>query len=287
MARPRGGRRPPPSARRSRRRSRRNRSSDLVARVAVAIPAIIFAIVIVASGGLVFALGVGALGIVCLAELYGLLDRAHPVKLAGFITMIALVLAAQYGSQFQVLLVAVAAVPLLFGLVLLGPRRRGATAAMAVTLLGVYWIGFAIAHAVLLRNLPHGDAIIVDVLVGTFIGDTGAYFGGRLFGRRPLAPEISPNKTVEGMLIGMVVAVAAVWFAGLYQDWLSGADALILGVGVALAAPLGDLFESLIKRDMDAKDTGRLFGPHGGALDRLDAALFTIPVGYYIWVALM
>jgi phosphatidate cytidylyltransferase len=287
MARPRGGRRPPPSARRSRRRGRRNRSSDLVARVAVAIPAIIFAIVIVASGGLVFALGVGALGIVCLAELYGLLDRAHPVKLAGFITMIALVLAAQYGSQFQVLLVAVAAVPLLFGLVLLGPRRRGATAAMAVTLLGVYWIGFAIAHAVLLRNLPHGDAIIVDVLVGTFIGDTGAYFGGRLFGRRPLAPEISPNKTVEGMLIGMVVAVAAVWFAGLYQDWLSGADALILGVGVALAAPLGDLFESLIKRDMDAKDTGRLFGPHGGALDRLDAALFTIPVGYYIWVALM
>ncbi|MGZ4202741.1 MAG: phosphatidate cytidylyltransferase, partial [Thermoleophilaceae bacterium] len=131
------------------------------------------------------------------------------------------------------------------------------------------------------------DAIIVDVLVGTFLGDTGAYFGGRMFGRRPLAPEISPNKTVEGMLIGMVVAVAAVWFAGLYQDWLSGADALILGLGVALVAPLGDLFESLIKRDMETKDTGRLFGAHGGALDRLDAALFTIPVGYYIWVALM
>jgi phosphatidate cytidylyltransferase len=235
----------------------------------------------------VFALGVGALGIVCMAELYGLLDRAHPVRLAGFITMIALVLAAQYGGQFQVFLVAVAAVPLLFGLVLLGPRRRGATASMAATLLGIYWIGFAIAHAVLLRNLLHGDAIIVDVLVGTFLGDTGAYFGGRMFGRRPLAPEISPNKTVEGMVIGMVVAVAAVWFAGLYQDWLSGADALILGLGIALVAPLGDLFESLIKRDMEAKDTGRLFGAHGGALDRLDAALFTIPVGYYIWVALM
>ncbi len=287
MARPRGGRRPPPSARRSRRRGRRNRSSDLVGRVAVAIPAIVFAVVIVASGGLIFALGVGALGIVCLVELYGLLDRAHPVRLAGFITVIALVLAAQYGSQFQVLLVTVAALPVLFGLVLLGPRRRGATAAMAATVLGIYWIGFAIAHAVLLRNLLHGDAIIVDVLVGTFLGDTGAYFGGRMFGRRPLAPEISPNKTVEGMLIGMVVAIAAVWFAGLYQDWLSGADALILGLGVALAAPLGDLFESLIKRDMDAKDAGRLFGAHGGALDRLDAALFTIPVGYYIWVALM
>src|ERR1700716_4425503 len=143
MARPRGGGRgaapgPPRSARRARRRSRRNRGSDLGARVLAAIPAILFAIFIVVQGGLIFALGVGALGIVCLAELYGLLDRAPPGKLAGFITMLALVLAAQYGSQFQVLLVAVAALPLLFGLVLLGPRRRGATAAMAVTLLGGY-----------------------------------------------------------------------------------------------------------------------------------------------------
>ena len=82
----------------------------------------------------------------------------------------------------------------------LGPEPRARlAAAMATTLLGIYWIGFAIAHAVLLRELPHGDAIVVDVLVGTFVGDTGAYFGGRAFGRRPLAPRISPNKTVEGL----------------------------------------------------------------------------------------
>jgi phosphatidate cytidylyltransferase len=287
MARPRGGRRPPPSTRRARRRARRNRSSDLAARVAVAIPAIVFAVVILVAGGLVFAIGVAVLGIICLAELYALLDRAHPVRLAGFISVIALVIAAEYGHQFQVFLIAAASLPLLFGLVLVGPRRRGATASMAGTVLGIYWIGFALAHAVLLSRLRHGDAIIADILVGTFVGDTGAYFGGRMFGRRPLAPEISPNKTVEGLLIGMVFAIAGVWFAGLYQDWLSGTDALILGVGVALAAPVGDLFESLIKRDMAAKDTGRLFGAHGGALDRLDAVLFSIPVGYYIWVALM
>jgi phosphatidate cytidylyltransferase len=287
MARPRRGRRPPPSARRARRRRRQNRSSDLGARVLAAVPAIVFAIFIVVEGGLIFAIGVGALGIVCLAELYGLLDRAHPIKLAGFLIMIGLVLAAQYGSQYQVLLVTVAGLPVLFLLVLASPLRRGATASMAATILGIYWIGFAIAHAVLLRRLLHGDAIIIDVLVGTFVGDTAAYIGGRMFGRRPLAPEISPNKTVEGLLIGMAAAVAAVWFAGLYQDWLSGTDALILGAGVALAAPLGDLFESLIKRDMEAKDTGRLFGPHGGALDRLDAVLFTVPVSYYVWVALM
>ncbi|MDX6643386.1 MAG: phosphatidate cytidylyltransferase, partial [Solirubrobacteraceae bacterium] len=211
----------------------------------------------------------------------------RPVKLAGFLGLIALVLAAHYGSQFQMMLVTVALVPVVFGLTVTGPRRRHPTLAMAVTLLGVIWIGLAIAHAVLLRDLHHGDAILVDVLVGTFVGDTGAYFGGRMFGQRPLAPALSPNKTVEGLLIGMVFAVAGVWFAGLYQDWFSNTQALVLGVGVALAAPVGDLFESLIKREAGAKDTGRLFGAHGGALDRLDAALFAIPVGYYIWVALI
>jgi len=259
--------------------------SDLGARLLVAVPAIAVALFLVIEGGAIFTFGLFVLGCVCLHELYGMFARAHPVRLAGFIALAGLLVAANYGDQFQLLLVLAATLPLLFGLTLL--QTRPSVGGLSVTLLGIYWVGLALAHAVLLRGLPHGLGIVIDVLVGTFLGDTGAYFGGRMFGRRPLAPEISPNKTVEGMVIGMVVAVAAVWFAGLYQDWLSGADALILGLGVALAAPLGDLFESLIKRDMETKDTGRLFGPHGGALDRLDAALFTIPVGYYIWVALM
>ena len=157
---------------------------------------------------------------------------------------------------------------------------------MAVTVFSIWWIGLAFAHAVLLRELPHGGGIIVDMLVGTFLGDTGAYFGGRMYGQRPLAPRLSPNKTVEGLMIGMVTAVFATWFAGLYQDWLPGTHALLLGIGVALAAPIGDLFESLIKREAQTKDTGRLFGAHGGALDRLDAVFFTVVTGYYIWVAL-
>jgi phosphatidate cytidylyltransferase len=139
---------------------------------------------------------------------------------------------------------------------------------------------------VLLRELPHGGTIIIDVLIGTFIGDTGAYFGGKLLGRRPLAPRISPNKTVEGLVAGMITAVAAVWFAGTYSDWLSGTDALLIGLGVAIAAPLGDLFESAIKRDAGVKDSGRAFGAHGGALDRLDAVIFAVPVSYYVWLAL-
>jgi phosphatidate cytidylyltransferase len=122
--------------------------------------------------------------------------------------------------------------------------------------------------------------------VATFVGDTAAYFGGRIYGRTPLAPLISPNKTLEGLGAGVVGGTAAFWVAGLYQDWLTGPHALLMGALVALAAPVGDLFESMIKRDLEVKDTGALFGAHGGVLDRLDAVFFTVPVAYYAAVAL-
>jgi phosphatidate cytidylyltransferase len=209
--------------------------------------------------------------------------RAQPARLAGFIALAGLLAAARYGGQFQILLVAVAALAPLFALTLLAPRPS--LAGLAITLLGIYWIGLALAHAVLLRELPHGEGIVIDVLVGTFLGDTGAYLGGRLFGRRPLAPRISPNKTVEGLLSGMLFAIVGVWLAGRYQDWLPGTHALVLGLGVALLAPVGDLFESFVKREAHVKDSGRLFGAHGGALDRLDGVLFAAVAGYYIWFA--
>ncbi len=257
--------------------------SDLAARVLVALPAIALALFLVIEGGSIYTLGLFVLGCVCMHELYGMYARAHPARLAGFIALAGLLAAAQYGGQFQILLVAVAALPVLFALTLVQPRPS--VAGLAVTLLGIYWIGLALAHAVLLRGLPHGEGIVIDVLVGTFLGDTGAYLGGRLFGRRPLAPRISPGKTVEGLLIGMAFAVIGVWFAGRYQDWLPGAHALVLGLGVAIFAPMGDLFESFVKRDAGVKDSGSVFGAHGGALDRLDAVLFAAVVSYYIWSA--
>ena len=143
-------------------------------------------------------------------------------------------------------------------------------------MLGVFWIGLALAHAVLLRELPHGDGIVVDVLVGTFVGDTGAYLGGRTFGRRPLAPRISPNKTVEGLVIGIVVGAIAVWFAGLYQDWLLGrARSAARPRRRDRGADRRPLRVAASSATRGIKDTGRLFGAHGGALDRLDAVLFT------------
>jgi phosphatidate cytidylyltransferase len=108
-----------------------------------------------------------------------------------------------------------------------------------------------------------------------------------MFGSHKIAPSLSPNKTVEGLIGGFLIGTMGFWFAGLYQDWLSGVDALIIGAAVAAIAPVGDLFESMLKRDLGTKDTGTLFGPHGGILDRLDAVLFTIVVGYYLSVALV
>jgi phosphatidate cytidylyltransferase len=247
----------------------------------VAIPAIAVALFLVIEGGLIFTAGVFVLGCVCMHELYGMYGRAHPVRLAGFLALAGLLAAALYGDQAQVLLAAVASLPLLFALTLL--QRQPSAVGIMVTLLGIFWIGFALAFAVLLRRQPHGLGIVIDVLVGTFLGDTGAYLGGRLFGRRPLAPSISPGKTVEGLFAGMVFAILGVWLAGRYQTWLPAKESLVLGLGVAIAAPVGDLFESFIKRGAGRKDAGTLFGAHGGALDRLDAVLFVAVVSFYIW----
>jgi phosphatidate cytidylyltransferase len=277
------GRRPPPRRRRDR------GGSDLARRILVAIPAGIYAIFIIVEGGWIFAAGILVLGLVCLHELFRMYDGLRPVRLAGFLALGGFAVAAQAGGERQVLLALVAFVPLLFLLALATTRheRPTVTERMAITMLGVVWVGMAVAHAVLLRGVVHGDGIIVDILVGTFIGDTGAYLGGRAFGTRPLAPRISPNKTVEGLLCGLAAAVLATWCAGLYQDWLTHGQALILGAAVGLTAPLGDLLESQVKRDAGTKDAGTLFGAHGGALDRLDAAFFTLVCGYYVWLAML
>jgi phosphatidate cytidylyltransferase len=276
----------PPSDERPPRRRERSQRSDLVARILIAIPAAIVVIIFINVGGLAFALFMIAVGWACLQELYRLLARWRPVAIVGFASVAAMVLAARYGNQRDVLEVAVATVPVLF-LVVVARGQGHATVSMAGTLLGIFWIGLAVTHGELLRQLPHGNGVFIDVLAGTFIGDTGAYVGGRLFGRRPLAPTISPNKTMEGLVCGMLAAIVTIFLAGLFQAWLTQTDALLLGLAVAILAPLGDLFESVIKRDAGTKDAGSIFGPHGGVLDRADAALFTIVAGYYVWFAVM
>ena len=257
-------------------------------RIGVALPWIAFALVIVAVGGLPFALAMIGLSVVGLSELFRMTRRYRPLVLVAFGTAAAMVLSAYYGSQFQIVLVVAASFPVLFGVAAARDSRERVTDSIAITLLGIAWIGLPFAHVVLLRELPgHGGALVIDVLVATFLTDTSAYAGGRLFGRRQLAPGLSPNKTVEGLAFGFVGGTLGFWFAGLYQDWMPGLDALVMGTCIAALAPIGDLFESMVKRDLGIKDTGNVFGPHGGLLDRLDALLFTIVAGYYLAVAFL
>ena len=275
-----------PRARRPRRR--RGRPADLGQRVWIAIPAAAYALIIISLGGKVFAAGILLLGFVCVHELFRMYEGLRPVRLAGFVGLTGLAAAAAFGGEHQVLLAVVAFFPVLFLLGLAMPERPEVplTDGMMITLLGTFWVGLALAHAILLRDLPHGGGLVLAVLLGTFVGDTAAYLGGRALGTRPLAARISPSKTVEGLACGVAGAALAVWWYGLSSEWMGGVKGIVLGLVVGALAPVGDLFESKIKRDAGTKDAGTLFGAHGGALDRLDAAFFTLVGGYYVWLAL-
>jgi phosphatidate cytidylyltransferase len=260
--------------------------SETTARVVVAIPWVIVAIAIVGIGGDVFTLAMVVFGVLGLREFFRMSASVHPIVLPGYATVAAMVLAAHFGDSFQILLVFAALFPVMFAFAAVRRSHELITTSIAFTVLGVAWLGLGFSHAVLLRDLPtHGAALLIDVLVATFVSDTAAYAAGRLFGSRRITPRISPNKTLEGLIGGVIGGTLGFWFAGLYQDWLPGLDALIMGFCIALIAPVGDLFASMLKRDLGVKDTGSLFGPHGGLIDRLDAVLFTVVAGYYLSVA--
>ena len=277
----------PVRGRRAARQSRRARFETL-ARTLVAVPWIVFAIVIIVAGGVPFMLAMVGLALLGMLEFFRITADARPFVPVGFAVVAAVIIAAHYSTGRNAALIAGLSFPLMFAFAAGRPSREGVTLSFGVTLLGIAWIGAPFAHAVLLRDLPlHGGALLIDVLVATFVADTAAYIGGRLFGRHALAPSLSPNKTLEGLGAGFLGGVIGFWIAGLYQDWLTGADALLMGAVVAAVAPMGDLFESMIKRDLGVKDTGRAFGPHGGVLDRLDAVLFTVVAGFYLSIALV
>ncbi len=279
--------RPPQREPRKPRRQRRG-TGETAKRVLVALPWIVFAIAITVAGGIVFMLAMVAIGVLAVREFDAIAERYRPLVLPAYAAVTGLVVAAHFGSAFNVLYVLAASFLLIFAFAARPRHQNGATVSIGVTLLGVLWIGIPLAHAVLLRDLPsHGAALLIDVLVGTFVTDTAAYATGRMFGSHKITPNISPNKTIEGLVGGFLIGTMGFWFAGLYQDWLSGVDALLIGAAVAAVAPMGDLFESMLKRDLGTKDTGTIFGPHGGLLDRLDAVFFTIVVGYYLTVALV
>jgi len=238
------------------------------------------------GGWWVFALALVA-SLVALHEYWLLARPLAPLAPAGYVGAILALVGAEVsgigwavGGLFTTFVLA-------FVLKAISEARAASTIAISATVMGAVWIGGGMTFLVLLRELDRGRLAAITVLLAVWAGDTFAYFGGRLIGRHKMAPTTSPGKTWEGLVVGTAATIFVPFVALYHQDFLTIGQSIVLGVVVALAAPLGDLFESLLKRDMDVKDTGRLLGGHGGMLDRLDALLFAAPAAYFTILAFL
>jgi phosphatidate cytidylyltransferase len=156
----------------------------------------------------------------------------------------------------------------------------------AVVGFGVFYLAWLLGHMITLRQFAEGPFLIFFLFLVTWANDTGAYYVGTFWGRHPLAPRISPRKTWEGAIGGLLGSVlAALACQAWFLDSLSTGEALGAGVLIGLAAPLGDLAESILKRSADVKDSGSILPGHGGLLDRIDSLIFTTPAFYYYLLA--
>jgi phosphatidate cytidylyltransferase len=238
------------------------------------------------GGWWVFALALVA-SLVALHEYWLLARPLAPLAPAGYLGAILALVGAEVGGIGWMVGGLYSTFVLAFVLKAISEARVGSTIAISGTVMGAVWIGGGLAFFVLLRELDHGRLAAITVLLAVWAGDTFAYFGGRLIGRHKLAPTTSPGKTWEGLVIGMAGTIFVAFVALYHQDFLTIGQSIVLGVVIAFAAPIGDLFESLLKRDMDVKDTGRLLGGHGGMLDRIDALLFAAPAAYFTILAFL
>ena len=166
-------------------------------------------------------------------------------------------------------------------------ESQHATANFAVTLLGFGWVGGLGSFGALILAQPHGDAILIGAVIGTISYDVGGYVIGSTTGQSKIAPRVSPNKTYEGLIGGMMLSIVVTTlvlnrFPGVYPWSESMMNCFWLGLAIALAAPIGDLAQSMIKRDMGVKDMGTLLPGHGGVFDRFDALLFVLPTTYFV-----
>ncbi len=223
-------------------------------------------------------------GALALFEFYRLClsDRSHSWLVGIGLTGFAALILETHRPDFIVptllaTLVGIISVPLLSRSPLEQSLRDG-----AMTLFGVLYLGLTLGTLSMTRLLPLGEWLIFFLLLVTWASDTGAYLVGTLYGRHRLAPTISPKKTVEGLVGGLIsaiiVAYAARWW---FLPELSGLDCLVLATLLTITGLWGDLTESAMKRSVGMKDSGRILPGHGGMLDRLDSLLFTAPVFYY------
>jgi len=243
--------------------------------------------VVYLGGWWLFGLGLVA-GLIALHELYRIARELRPLVLAGYIGFVLALVGLQLGGLAWMVGGIVSTLFFSFVFFGLSDVRPSATTSFGVTVLGVAWVGAGIGFLLLVRDVPeHGFWAVMAVLFTVFAADTAAFFVGRAIGHHRMAPAISPGKTWEGFVAGVLAAMAAA-FLLLYKDrdeFLTIPETLALGAAVALASVFGDLFESAVKRDLEVKDSGRLLGGHGGMLDRLDSLLWAGPAAYYVILA--
>lgn len=265
-------------------------------RIRTAIVAIPIALCLIKLGGLPFALGVLLLGLVGFREFQDMLtkDGIQVYRAMGMAGTCLLILAAGagHGDWLLPLVTLFSLLVMLEGLYCYAqghfPENTG------LTCMALVYLGLSFAHFILLRELTGpvhtlplwgpmslGEALLWTVMFATWASDSFAYFGGRAFGRTKLLPRVSPKKTREGALCGFIGCVLTVWLLG--NVWLGYPllPVLLLGIGIGIFAPLGDLVESILKRSCDIKDSGNFFPGHGGVLDRCDSLIFSVPFAYY------
>lgn len=254
---------------------------------------------VIAAGVVLAATAIGSTALVLLvlaaitmagAEMFqALRTRGYqPATLLGLVGCGSMVLAAyNYGlAAFPLVLTLMVIFSFLWYLA--GVVHAKPTMNIAVTLFAFVYVGFLGSFAALFLAIPgeRGVGLLLGAVICTAAHDIGAYLVGKYWGKTPLAPELSPNKTFEGLVGGVLASVfIALVIVSRIGPWDAG-KAFWLGVVVAIAAPLGDLCESMIKRDLGVKDMGKLLPGHGGVLDRIDALLFVVPATYYLAVLL-
>lgn len=262
-------------------------ASDLTLRIISAVVLIGLFLATLFGGGWLFTLFVGSVMVIAVGELYATLRRHGyvPLSLFGILGVFGSAVAAHLGGPGPVLIVmlATALTVVLFFSVM--PRRKPLEN-LAVTVLGAMWVSL-LALATAVGQAPEGVALILLLVLLTAFFDIGAYFAGRAIGRHPFAPELSPKKTWEGYVGGIVTAVALAALLSTFDYFpIDLNQGLLLTALVVLLAPLGDAAESMVKRSLGVKDMGSVLPGHGGMLDRIDAFLFVVPAAYLYFRAL-
>src|SRR2546423_2641024 len=207
-----------------------------------------------------------------LHEFWLLTRPLSPLSPAGYIGALLGLVGAELGGLQWMVGGLLTAFPLAFALKGISASRQSPTASISATVMGAVWVGSGLGLFLLLRDLHRGRLLAIAVLLAVWAGDTLAYLGGRLLGRHRMAPNTSPGQTLEGFVFG-TAATIFVAFVSLYDSsrtYLTIGEAVALGAVIAVAAPLGDLFESMLKRDAGVKDTGRLLGGPRGLVHPLD-----------------